>query len=114
MSGKATDTGRAHYVYRFTAGSGVVLYVGCTANLGKRLHEHSRKDWWRDVALVEAVQYPDYLTAMAAEAEQIKMHDPVHNVVGTSHFPNAGGWAARRANPLNARKAVARAAGLHR
>lgn len=80
----------AHYVYEFYDADNNPLYVGCTANLGKRITNHAiGKEWWPLVARVAVDVYPDYQSGRAAEAELIASLEPAHNIIHTSREQDA-------------------------
>lgn len=89
---------RPHYVYELIRSNGEHLYVGCTSNLSQRLANHAAtKEWFTDVARVEADLYPDQRSALDAERERIELYQPIGNSVFTDGH-DAGGWQKRKAN----------------
>jgi predicted GIY-YIG superfamily endonuclease len=40
-----------HVVYRLFGESDELLYIGCSARLGRRLKDHHGKPWWNQVAM---------------------------------------------------------------
>lgn len=77
MSGEYLD--QPHWVYVFRNRHDEVLYVGRTIDLPERLRAHRcDKDWYGEVAQVEAVLHPDYATATAAELLAIDAHRPLY------------------------------------
>jgi predicted GIY-YIG superfamily endonuclease len=70
-----------HCVYRAYDQSGVLLYVGCTNNLRKRMWQHGgRAPWFRDMVRLTEEWHPDYDTARTHERRAIVRERPVHNV----------------------------------
>lgn len=67
-------------LYRFYDTRGVLLYVGITANLPRRLEKHGGREWWQDVARMECQPYPDRESVRAAEREAIETEKPLHNI----------------------------------
>lgn len=70
-----------HFVYELRNSDGVLLYVGITLNLGKRMSDHARaKQWWEHVADVRATLYPS--REAAQQVELVAKDDPAFNVEG--------------------------------
>lgn len=85
----------SRWLYRLRAADGTLLYVGCTADLPKRLRRHrSDKPWWPEVAILESEPLPWY-EAWAREQHEIRTAPGVHNV--TQLETAARGWRTRRA-----------------
>jgi excinuclease UvrABC nuclease subunit len=83
-----------NYVYRCYDTSGVLLYVGCTANLPHRLATHANASFWApDVAKVKAKVYPNAFAARRAEADAIRSEAPRFNV--QMNFPKPT-WTAQQ------------------
>lgn len=82
--------GEPHVVYRLFAADGRLLYVGLAAarNLGARLREHRRKDWWTDVARAATSWHANFEEARLVEALAIRDDEPVHNRRITTHVPD--------------------------
>lgn len=74
-----------HTVYRIYAISGVLLYVGCTHDIKKRLIQHRAQgsDFMRLAARVTVEQFPDAASGYDAERYAIKTELPAFNVQGT-------------------------------
>lgn len=68
-------------VYRCFGGSGQLLYIGTTGNLGRRLAAHAQKIWFLEVRGITLEWYPDEETAEAAERRAIRIEQPKYNVV---------------------------------
>jgi len=69
-----------HYVYRFFAANGALLYVGYTKNLAHRFHGHkTTKSWWHEVASVEVRLFDDSTAALQHERHAIRTERPHHN-----------------------------------
>jgi predicted GIY-YIG superfamily endonuclease len=71
-----------HSVYRLYNRHGALLYVGCTSNFEKRLGEHRRKSWAREVTRHVVEEHPDRKSALAAERAAIRAECPRHNKTG--------------------------------
>lgn len=71
-----------HYVYRVFDDQGVLLYVGCTVDVERRLFEHgwNRAPWVPFKAEVRVMKYHTRPQAMAIEDLLIRAHYPVFNV----------------------------------
>lgn len=71
----------AHALYRFYDESGVLLYVGITANIGSRFKQHSaEKPWWTEVDRITLEHHPDRPTVLEAERRAIQAEAPRHNI----------------------------------
>lgn len=66
-------------VYQLLDCTGEIIYIGMTADLPRRLREHSRKSWAEDIAAVRSVEYPDRHAAGRAEDAAIIAHLPRGN-----------------------------------
>lgn len=95
-------------VYRCFGGSGQLLYIGTTGNLGRRLAAHAQKIWFLEVRGITLEWYPDEETAEAAERRAIRIEQPKYNVVhknaqlnslGTRHRVHRAAPAARTSEP---------------
>lgn len=72
-----------HFVYRCYDADRVLLYVGSTANLGRRMHEHlHRAEWWRWVADVQTSGPYPIADALDLELRLIRRMGPVFNIEG--------------------------------
>lgn len=80
-----------HYVYQFWAGD-VCVYVGMTANLGRRWMEHQAGSPWfeDDVTHITATRYRGRARAQDAELALIHQLQPLHNRQGIVPRPIAG------------------------
>lgn len=79
---------RPHALYRFFNPSGTLLYIGITANLPTRLHDHrDDKPWWTTVANITVQHYPDRETVLAAEKAAIIAEKPLHNITHNGGQP---------------------------
>lgn len=76
------DSGsRPHYVYRIYNWSNVLLYVGVTSDVKRRLYQQQRdKEWWPEVGSHTSVEYPGRPAALAAEKAAIQAEDPKYNL----------------------------------
>jgi len=69
-------------LYRFFNAAGELLYVGITANPGRRFGEHSAdKLWWDTVANVTIETFSNGLELRRAEKRAIENERPKHNVI---------------------------------
>ena len=85
-----------HFVYKFLAADGTVLYVGCTANPGTRMKQHQyQQPWFPDVSRVEMDCHPSEEEGLAAERAAIKALRPTHNAKHHPERIDAGGWSSR-------------------
>lgn len=82
MSRLAQAEPRPHCVYKHYDTAGVLLYVGCCAELGKRTYAHAIAAWAAFADRVEGQWYPDYRTAKDAETAAIREGAPLFNVHG--------------------------------
>ena len=79
----ANTANRPHDVYRMFDETGALLYVGCTVEMGPRMHHHSLyKAWFSDVRSVTIERHPDRATGLAAEAEAIRTERPMYDGAG--------------------------------
>jgi len=69
------------YVYTLRTSDGTILYVGCTENIGRRLGVHASQPWWPEVSRIESDAYPTRDQGREAEAERIRLLQPVHNIM---------------------------------
>ena len=65
-----------------------VMYVGCTKNLDRRMANHKRKIWYREVCYIRVYDHPDEATALAAEKATIKDLCPLFNVLHNPYPPS--------------------------
>lgn len=70
-----------HHLYRLYAADSTLLYVGISDNLGRRLREHSKREWWPDIASTSFEQFDSRMEAERAEVKAIRNEHPKHNVV---------------------------------
>lgn len=77
-----------HEVYKVHDGFGSLLYVGCTINVFKRLHEHKQyARWYPEAASIEVKRYENRVGALAEEARCIVEDDPEFNVTRERQKP---------------------------
>lgn len=84
------------YVYRLSDAEGRVLYIGSTANIRRRLREHSTsKPWFAKVTTLEVEAFTPGYTAWGVETVLIRKAPGVHN----ASLPDAvkRGWQLRKA-----------------
>jgi hypothetical protein len=78
MGDRTTDVKTS--LYRLFDESDVLLYVGVTGNLGRRLAQHAvDKAWWEAVATITVKRYPSRDMALAYEAQAILEERPRFN-----------------------------------
>jgi len=75
-----------HDVYRVRDSMGALLYVGCSVNAFKRIHQHKNEyqPWFPLAATVDIAQYCDLTTARYIEAHAIKHEAPIWNTAQES------------------------------
>lgn len=66
-------------LYRLYDGRNVLLYVGITEELPKRLLRHSARLWWPEVHTVCLEAYESRTQALRAESRAIAVEGPLHN-----------------------------------
>ncbi|MFF7585865.1 hypothetical protein ACFZCK_00040 [Kitasatospora purpeofusca] len=95
-----TLNARRTALYRLFDAVGVLLYVGITADLGRRFTKHrNEKPWWRDVAEKKIEWLNSRPEAEAAEAFAIVAEYPVHNKNGSDEerrHQYRHGWLVER------------------
>ncbi len=70
-----------HALYRFYDASGVLLYVGITADPGVRFKKHrGDKAWWTEVANIRIAKHPTRTAVLAAERRAIREERPLWNI----------------------------------
>ena len=80
--------GECAYVYRFYNANDVLLYVGSTSSLRKRIHEHYRDNpWFRWVARGEWEHCETRAKASEIEMEAIREERPKYNKLGQLDGP---------------------------
>jgi hypothetical protein len=78
---------RPHALYRFFGAGGTLLYIGITADLPTRLHDHrDDKPWWLGVTNVTLEHYPSRDAVLEAERRAIVAERPLCN----NHHNEAG------------------------
>lgn len=84
-------------LYRLYSHTGELLYIGITIHPETRFAEHKRtKPWWPEVARIAIEEYPDDVTAAAAEQAAIRAERPCFNRA------HNGGCADYRSRPTPA------------
>lgn len=69
-----------YVVYRLLGEDFRLLYVGCTADLGKRFSQHRHsKAWWNEVICYRLTEYATVSSALRAEREAIREERPEFN-----------------------------------
>ncbi len=101
---------RPQVLYRFWNCEDVLLYVGITADPGKRWKDHSKdKGWWSEVVRVTVEHFPDRASVEAAERLAIATEMPLHNVALASPARDPGAEDGIRAIRIRYDEAVAAA-----
>lgn len=78
--GRANLNGRPHALYRFYDRTDVLLYVGVTADLPKRMKNHQKeKPWWLQISTIKIEPYETRAEVFEAEAEAIRTENPLYN-----------------------------------
>jgi hypothetical protein len=69
-------------LYRLYDGNHVLLYIGATECLARRLHQHKKtQPWWENVAHMEVQEFASNSMAYDHERTAIIEEKPLHNVV---------------------------------
>lgn len=70
-----------HVLYRFFNTAGVLLYVGITNSVWRRIASHEAvQPWWAEVASATMEHHPDRKSLTHAERAAIKSEHPLYNV----------------------------------
>jgi predicted GIY-YIG superfamily endonuclease len=69
-----------HVVYRLFGESDELLYIGCSARLGRRLKDHHGKPWWNQVVRFTFTDSMPMLVALRAESKAIATENPRFNI----------------------------------
>ena len=70
-------------VYRIFNSADVLLYVGCTDNLKRRMDHHAKRQrWWDEVSRIETEWHPSRTEAECAEDQAIAEERPLYNIAG--------------------------------
>jgi len=78
--GQASLNTRPHALYRFYDRTDVLLYVGITADLPKRMKNHQKeKPWWLQISTIKIEPYETRSEVFEAEAEAIRTENPLYN-----------------------------------
>ena len=80
----------AFHVYRYWKGDSA-LYVGRTSQIEKRLMTHRHCAYNFESDRIDAVELPDFETAIAVERSEISRLQPIYNA---QHNPRNGGLPA--------------------
>lgn len=87
-----------HYVYRVFDEYDLLLYIGCTVNLGSRMGAHrGRAPWYRYLDFLEIESYPTRSAARAAEADAIETEGSYFNAKRGDNVPPQSSYLAARA-----------------
>ena len=70
-------------LYRAFDASGALLYVGISWLAVRRVPQHSKKEWFDDVARVEIAKFESRDEALKAEKKAIIEERPLHNIIWT-------------------------------
>lgn len=75
-----SSAGSEHCLYRHFDGAGILLYVGVTFRIAKRVQEHAKAAlWWSEVATITIERFPSKEAASQAEARAVRTERPKHN-----------------------------------
>jgi predicted GIY-YIG superfamily endonuclease len=81
-------------LYRLWNQGHLLLYVGVTESLDRRLEEHAAgKPWYSEVASVSTEALPTMRLALEAEARAIFWEQPRYNILGSPRY--SADWEAR-------------------
>ena len=70
----------SYVLYRFYDVEHVLLYVGVTGKLSRRIKQHeSTKSWWHKVASIKIERFPSQTDVFAAEKFAIVTEGPIYN-----------------------------------
>jgi predicted GIY-YIG superfamily endonuclease len=86
-----------HVLYKMYDDERRLLYVGISANLGKRLDRHMRdKLWFQQIAYIAVTHYATRTECLLAERHAIVSERPIHNLAhsGAAGDPFAGAPAS--------------------
>ena len=73
---------QTYILYRFYGDGDQLLYIGVTADPGKRMSAHSQnKPWWNLVRNITMQNFPNRMQLMRSEKEAIKAENPRFNIV---------------------------------
>jgi GIY-YIG catalytic domain len=95
-------TGTPTALYRLYDAQGVLLYVGITCNLKRRMGQHSVRPWWPLVTRKTMTWYGTERDARAAEAVAIGDENPLYNMARpltedvTPRHGKRSGWNRNR------------------
>lgn len=84
-----------HTVYWMYDAHGVLLYVGCTSDIDRRLGQHRRgRPWFSEVERIEVEHFDSRRPALDREREQINSRRPKHHPTYKERARQR--WALRR------------------
>lgn len=108
------DDTQFHAVYVYTAPSGESVYVGYSADLARRVQQHTREsEWWTPKLVLTYTVYDTEVLGRKAETQAIADLNPIHNVRRKSGGSKLGGpKATLHANPQVLDELVAQALGI--
>ncbi len=79
-----------HALYRFFSSAEVLLYVGSTSDLTRRVKDHAEhQDWWPEVATATVEFFQARNALEAAEEAAIERESPRFNKARKTQRPNA-------------------------
>ncbi|MEU6340273.1 GIY-YIG nuclease family protein [Streptomyces sp. NPDC046977] len=91
-------------MYRCYDAADTLLYVGCSIDPDRRLHEHRRKDWWPQVTRSEVEWFDRPYDAALREWQVSQTENPLHGTpisyIGIRGAPggpplNKPGWSRK-------------------
>lgn len=83
----ARRASRRTSVYLAYDADGVLIYVGCSANVATRIKDHVLgSKWWHFAATMSVEHYPNLREARSRERELIELHRPPFNRDGNPEY----------------------------
>lgn len=81
-------------LYRFFDKGDELLYIGLTADVGRRVAQHrDGRPWWVEVVRITLEQFPDRRSVIEAERNAIKTERPKYNVTHNGGRASGDGTA---------------------
>lgn len=101
-----------HFLYRQFDAGGVLLYVGVTRNVKKRMTEHGSSHWKGRIHRVEVEEHPNREKALYAEKMAIMKERPEFNSIWKPSAPPVPGVTMTAAQRKAKERQAKREAGL--
>ncbi len=92
-----------HAVYRMRDATDRLLYIGRTADAGRRFGDHSMKRWFPLVETIRLEWFPTEAAAILAERRAIQREHPRYNIAETAKAGRTMSRATERREPSHAR-----------